>query len=109
MEKQVSLQEAAAVLREQFGERLAAGQGEGRDMMKDVLKHKFNISDHDASELVRSLEAAHSIRWFEPRGGPSAIAPAAPIGPSGGGVVVGDAPGNILPVGAEGAEGYWQL
>lgn len=63
MEREISLQDAVQALKEQYGERVDAGQDEGRDMMAETLQNALGVSAGRAKEIVRDLEEAHSIRW----------------------------------------------
>lgn len=65
MTNEISLQDAMDVLRKQYGEGLAAGREEGRDIMADALRAELGIAPQRAKELVHQLEEAHSITLSE--------------------------------------------
>lgn len=52
----VHLQDAAQLLKEQFGERLETGKEEGRDLMAEALQEKMGLSQEKAKEVVAVLE-----------------------------------------------------
>jgi hypothetical protein len=103
MDQEITLQQAVQALRKQYGERIDAGQEEGRDLMADALEQQLAISRDRAKGIVRDMEAAHSVRWIEPRvergqePGPAIIAPGA-FDPDTARIAAG------VP-----EQGYWQL
>ena len=104
MEQEITLQQAVQALRKQNGERLEAGQEDGRNLMAAALEQQLNISRERAKGIVRDLEDAHSVRWVTPEveqkgqdPSPAIIVPGA-FDPDTARIVAG-APG----------QGYWQL
>lgn len=67
MANEITLQDAMDVLRKQYGEGLAAGREEGREIMADTLRAGLGIAPQRAKELVHQLEEAHSMKWSERR------------------------------------------
>jgi hypothetical protein len=67
MAETISLQDAATALKDHFGEQLQAGRADGLEMMVDVLRDRFGISEHDGMKIVEALEAARTIRWVQGR------------------------------------------
>lgn len=63
MVEKISLAAAVTALQENFGSRLEATREEGHRLMVDALQSQFNISRHEADNLVRDLEQARTIRY----------------------------------------------
>jgi hypothetical protein len=103
MAEQVTLQQAVQALKKQFGDRIEAGQDEGRNLMAEALEQALNVSKDRARGIVQDLEEAHSVRWMTQveqgaqGAGPAILAPG-PFDPETARVVA------ALPT-----QGYWQL
>jgi hypothetical protein len=106
MAEKISLTEAAAVLKQQFGEELHTTEEEGRREMVDALKRKLNLPDAEAREMVKALEQAHSIHWMAARGTAGAIPPA---GLTGSGTATPPYPAAAVPSAVAAGEGSWRF
>jgi hypothetical protein len=103
---EVTLQQATHALKEHFGNRVDAGREDGRDLMAEVLRERFQVTDHEAKKMVEALEHGHGVRWVEGRIGtlPAAYSlhpneePYADTNPTG-------TEQPTIPL----EEGYWQL
>jgi hypothetical protein len=102
----VQLQDAAQLLKEQFGGRLEAGREEGRDLMAEALQEKMGLSQEEARETVTPLEKANTIRW---RGQDEVESPTPAVTPfadvTGGASSAGPTTSAAVPF----VDGYWQL
>ncbi len=102
----ISATEAMQALKDQFGPRLNENHEGGRRVMAEVIQEHFGVSADEAREVVKDLEAAHSIRWVE--SGPGPVASPSTSTPMGGTLTGQGAPDVPLAADTNGG-GYWQL
>jgi hypothetical protein len=72
----VELTQAAAAIKEHFGERVVGGREEGRDMMVSALMERLELSESEAGPLVDALIDAHSIQYVDTPGAAGTVAQA---------------------------------
>ena len=63
MEQEVSLEQAVAALKNQYGPTLVMGFDDGKDDMSKTLERALGIPGHEAKKVVDALVETKTIRW----------------------------------------------
>lgn len=102
MDQEITLQQAMEALKKHYGEGLAAGREEGRDLLADALCTELGIPKNKAKGIVQDLEAAHSIQWTERQVNPPGVPPSY--------TAQGTSGSNVTPIMVNtNMQGYWDF
>lgn len=72
MQEQVSLEQAIAALKKQYGPSMVMGFEEGKDEMAKTLYQELSIPKNEAKKVIEALVASKTIRWqSSPAGTPN--------------------------------------
>lgn len=63
MDQPLSLEQAAAILQDTYGETYEATYQDGKDAFAQTLQDRFHIGHGEAKQLVEGLERARTIHW----------------------------------------------
>jgi hypothetical protein len=69
MQEQVSLEQAVAALKKQYGPSLVMGFEDGKDDMAKTLEKELAIDAGQAKQAVEALVETHTIEWVSSSAG----------------------------------------